>query len=285
MRFISYLLEGKATYGAVVGEGVVPCSPLIARAPTLRAVLELGLLNELVEAVTNQSPEVPLSSVEMLPPVVDSRKILCVGSNYADHRDEAGHSANKYKYPPIFTRYSDTHVGHDHLVMRPSETRRLDYEGELAVIIGRPTYRVSETEALSSIAGYSCYNDFSVRNWQGHSSQWIPGKNFMGVGAFGPWLTTADEVGDVAQLTLETRVNGELRQSASIEDMVFSIPTIIAYISTFTPLSAGDVIVTGTPGGVGLFMSPPCFLEAGDLVEVEISGIGVLRNTVAVRGS
>ena len=164
--------------------------------------------------------------------------------------------------------------------IKPSFSDQFDYEGELALIIGAPAFRVKREDAASVIAGYSIYNDFSVRDWQRAASQWMPGKTFPGTGGFGPWFVPADQMGDVTQLSLETRVNGEVRQSASLADLVFDIPFLIEYVSTFTPLSPGDVIVTVTPGGVGLFMEPSGLLNDGDVVEVEVSGIGVLRNTV-----
>ena len=167
------------------------------------------------------------------------------------------------------------------LAIKPASSTMFDYEGELAVVIGKKGRAVPESDAMDIVAGYSCYNDLSARDWQQHSSQWGPGKNFPGTGAFGPWLITADEIPDPGKLHLSTYVNGEQRQSADVSDLVFTIPALIAYVTGFTPLSAGDVLVTGTPAGVGLFREPPAFLHDGDVVEVEISQIGTLRNVVA----
>ncbi len=162
----------------------------------------------------------------------------------------------------------------------PAVSEQFDYEGELALVIGKPASRVAEADAWEYVAGYAAYNDFSVRDWQRATTQWTPGKNFAGTGAFGPYLVPAADLGDVTALGLQTRVNGEIRQKASLADLYFTIPQLLAYITAFTPLAPGDVVVTGTPGGVGLFMQPTGLLKAGDVVEVEITGLGVLRNTV-----
>lgn len=162
----------------------------------------------------------------------------------------------------------------------PLESAHLDYEGEIAVIIGREGRRISEQDALSYVAGYACYNDGSIRDWQVHTTQWAPGKNFDGTGAFGPWMVTRDEFADDQVLLLETRLNGKQMQHATTEMLVTSIPKLISYLSAFTTLLPGDVIVTGTPGGVGVKRNPPVFMKHGDIVEVEVSGVGILRNTV-----
>jgi 2-keto-4-pentenoate hydratase/2-oxohepta-3-ene-1,7-dioic acid hydratase in catechol pathway len=277
MKLVSYLDQGRASYGVVEGEGIIDLPAVSAMPATLREALRLGQ-GVLATAAAGRSADRPLGDVELLPVIPDPSKIVCVGVNYADHRKEAGRS--EVAHPTLFTRWSDTQVGHEHPVAFPKVSTFLDYEGELAVIIGAPAYQVDEAHALDHIAGYSCYDDLSVRDWQRHTSQFTPGKNFVGVGAFGPWMVTADEIADPESLALETRVNGDVRQSAPIKDMIFSVPQLIAYITTFTPLDTGDVIVTGTPGGVGLFRDPPLSLAAGDVVEVEISSIGLLRTTI-----
>lgn len=279
MRFVSYQKDGQAGYGAVVGDGVVACAPLTrGEAPTLQAALELDLVGRLTDLITGRSPDFALGDIDLLPPVPNPRKILCIGVNYTEHRDEA--KQTKTSHPVVFTRFPDSVVGHDRPVVRPTVTEQLDFEGEIAVVIGRPAWRVPIDQAPGVVAGYACFDDFSVRDWQWHSSQWIPGKNFAGVGSFGPWLTTAEEIADPQALTLTTRVNGELLQSASAKDMVFPVADLISYISTFSPLLPGDVIATGTPGGVGAFRDPPTFLQPGDLVEVEISSVGLLKNVI-----
>jgi 2-keto-4-pentenoate hydratase/2-oxohepta-3-ene-1,7-dioic acid hydratase in catechol pathway len=280
VRLITYRRGGDEGYGVVSGDGVVACGPLLgAEAPTLRSALEGGLLGRLAELTAGRTADVPLAELTLLPPIPEPKKILCIGVNYAAHRDEA--RQGEQTHPPIFTRFADSQVGHEQPVHRPDASDRLDYEGELAVIIGSPTRGATEADALSAVAGYSCFNDYSVRDWQRHTTQWIPGKNFTGVGSFGPYLVTAEEVGDPSLLTLETRVNGEVRQQAPVKDMIFDVPQLIAYISTFTQLSPGDVIATGTPSGVAAYMSPPAWLKPGDVVEVDIPRVGLLRNTIA----
>jgi 2-keto-4-pentenoate hydratase/2-oxohepta-3-ene-1,7-dioic acid hydratase in catechol pathway len=214
----------------------------------------------------------------LLPPIVDPQKVICIGINYDTHRNELGRSASAY--PAVFLRFPDTHIGHRTPIVRPLVSTALDYEGELAVIIGRPGRAISQADALDHVAGYACYNDATIRDWQRHTHQFTPGKNFPQTGAFGPWLVTADEIGDPMNLQLVTRLNGTVVQAASTGDMIFSIAEIIAYVSTFTSLSAGDVIATGTPGGVGFKREPPLWMRPNDVVEVEIEGVGTLRNVI-----
>ncbi|MFE7243652.1 fumarylacetoacetate hydrolase family protein [Streptomyces sp. NPDC057580] len=211
--------------------------------------------------------------------MTDPAKIICVGVNYRTHQEETGHSTTP-AHPTIFTRFADTLIGCRDDAVRPAVSERFDYEGELAVVIGRSTEHVTAAEAWSHVAGVSVFNDLTARDWQRHSPQWTPGKNFPGTGAFGPALVTPDELPDFGTLTLTTRVNGQVRQHAALTDLVFDIPHLIAYISTFTPLTPGDILVTGTPGGVGQFMNPPAFLHPGDVVEIDMPGVGTLRNTV-----
>ncbi|MFC1407359.1 MULTISPECIES: fumarylacetoacetate hydrolase family protein [Streptacidiphilus] len=282
MRLVTFRRNGRTGFGRLTGDGdaVIDCVPLLnPELGSVRAVLAAGALEQVREASEGRTGDVKLADVELLPPVPDPAKILCAGVNYRTHREET--SRPESAYPTVFPRYADSQVGHDQPLVRPAETETFDYEGELAVVIGTGGRRILAEDAFAHIAGYACYQDGSVRDWQRHSGQWVPGKTFPATGGFGPALVTADEVADVAALDLVTRVNGEVRQSASVGDLIFSIPELIAYISTFTPLAPGDVIVTGTPGGVGLFHEPPVFLQPGDVVEVEISGIGTLRNPIA----
>jgi 2-keto-4-pentenoate hydratase/2-oxohepta-3-ene-1,7-dioic acid hydratase in catechol pathway len=207
-------------------------------------------------------------------------KILCVGVNYREHREETGRAPTEH--PTIFVRFAASQIGQDQPMLRPVESERLDFEGEIALIIGRRGRRIPPASALEHVAGFSCYNDGSVRDYQRHTTQFTPGKNFVGTGAFGPWMVTRDEIGDPAALELTTRVNGEVMQHARADQLIFGFEAIIAYCSTFTELVPGDVIVTGTPGGVGAARTPPLFLQPGDVVEVEVQPLGTLRNTVAV---
>ena len=209
--------------------------------------------------------------------------MLCAGLNYDEHVRET--RRERTERPTIFMRYAESQLGHEQPILLPPESERLDYEGEIAVVIGRAGRRISEEDAFSHIAGFACYNDGSIRDWQTHTSQWGPGKNFQATGAFGPTLVSADEIGENEALTLETRLNGQVVQHATTDMLIFSIPTLIAYCSTFTRLQPGDVIVTGTPGGVGAKRNPPLFMKDGDVVEVEVSKLGILRNPIRAEGS
>jgi 2-keto-4-pentenoate hydratase/2-oxohepta-3-ene-1,7-dioic acid hydratase in catechol pathway len=229
-------------------------------------------------AGTQDAPIFRTDEVNFEPVIPNPTKILCVGLNYISHRTET--KRPETKYPSIFTRFADTQVGHGAPVLRPSFSTAFDYEGELAVIIGRGGRFISEQDVSAHLAGYSCYNDVSVRDWQRHTAQWTPGKNFPNTGAFGPSLVTPDEIPDLGALILKTRLNGEVMQEAPISDLIFSIPVIVSYISQFTPLYPGDVIATGTPGGVGDRRDPPVYMKDGDTVEIEIDRIGILRNIV-----
>ena len=283
MRLISYRHQGLTSYGVARGSGIVDCARLAGAPPTVKALLEAGAVDEVASLSAGRDPDVRIEDVEVLPPVLDAGKVLCTGLNYHTHREETDRP--KVDYPTVFIRFADTHVGHGQPILRPPGNESLDYEGELAVVIGKPGLRVDLATAMDHVAGYSCYNDASVRDWQRHTSQWTPGKNFSATGGFGPWLVTADEIDDPGALELTTRVNGDVRQNASVSELIFSIPELIAYMSAFTALRPGDVIVTGTPGGVGAFRDPPLFLAPGDIVEVEISHVGLLRNRIDQGGA
>jgi 2-keto-4-pentenoate hydratase/2-oxohepta-3-ene-1,7-dioic acid hydratase in catechol pathway len=279
MKLVSYTRNGTRGYGAVVEGGIIELqSKLGDRYPDLRAALSGDALHEIHGIIGAKPAIIPLDRVSLLPVIPNPDKILCVGLNYATHVAETRRPDSKY--PSIFTRFSDTQVGHGAPVLRPTFSERFDWEGELAVVIGRGGRHIPQTHALDHVAGYSCYNDVSVRDWQRHTHQFTPGKNFPGTGAFGPWLVTTDEIPDVTALTVTTRVNGKVMQQASVKGLIFPVPVIIEYVSTFTPLAPGDVIATGTPGGVGDRREPPLYLKDGDTVEVEIDRIGVLRNSV-----
>ena len=273
MRLMSFKTANTSSWGVAEGDQVVD---LGSRAPSLRAALPdlPGLAADLAGL-----PRHALSAVTFLPPIPDPDKIICVGLNYLTHILEGGREPPKQ--PTIFTRWANSQVGHGQPILRPKVSHTLDFEGELAVIIGRTCRHVAEAEAMSAVAGYSCYNDGSVREWQRHSSQFGPGKNFPATGGFGPYLVTPDEAGDVTEASLVTRLNGEEVQRVTIDDLVFGIPKLIHYCSTFTELVPGDVIITGTTGGVGAYRTPPLWMKPGDTVEVEITGVGTLRNPVA----
>ncbi len=220
----------------------------------------------------------PIGDARFAPLIPRPGALWCVGLNYEDHRIETGKA--RADWPTLFTRFPACLLGCGEDLVVPSASRQLDYEGELAVVIGKPGRHVKEEDALDHVAGYSCFNDASVRDFQSHSSQFGPGKNFWRTGAFGPWLTTADEVPDPQALAIETRLNGEAMQSSHTSRMTYPVRFLIAYLSRITPLFPGDVIATGTPSGVGVARDPQVFLKPGDVVEVEIERVGLLRNGV-----
>jgi 2-keto-4-pentenoate hydratase/2-oxohepta-3-ene-1,7-dioic acid hydratase in catechol pathway len=219
-----------------------------------------------------------LADVRLLPVVPNPGKILCVGLNYATHVAETGR--DQKEFPAIFTRWADTLIADGEPLVRPRETERFDYEGELAVVIGKGGRRIPRADAMAHVAGFSVFNDGSARDWQRHNIQFTPGKNYPATGAFGPALVLADEIADLASQRVQTRLNGELVQDQPISDMIWDIPFVIEYCSTFTPLEPGDVIVTGTPGGVGDKRKPPLYMKAGDVCEVSVGVIGTLTNPV-----
>lgn len=275
MKLVSYMHKDRAGFGRLDGDKVTAlASP---DAPDLKSALAKGL-----GALPASGPKLALASLTLLPPIPNPDKIFCIGINYADHRAETGRSATDH--PTVFTRFADTQAAHGAALVRPRASEQFDYEGELAVIIGKAGRHIAEADALSHVAGYSCYNDGSIRDWQNHTSQFTPGKNFPATGGFGPWLVTADEAGPVEAMTLTTRLNSAVVQEASCSLLIFNVPQIIAYISTFTELRPGDVISTGTPGGVGAKRVPPLWMKAGDQVAVEITGVGLLQNNVVNEG-
>ena len=229
-------------------------------------------------AVDGAKADYAAALVSFLPPIPNADKYICVGLNYKTHIAELGRTMEEH--PTLFQRMASSHVGHLEPMVRPKVSDKFDYEGELAVIIGKGGRHIPADKALAAIAGYSIYNDGSIRDYQRHTQQYTPGKNFWRSGAFGPWMTTADEIKDPRKLRLQTRLNGEVLQDTLVDDLLFSIEQIIAYTSIFTPLLPGDVIVTGTPGGVGGARKPPLWMKPGDTIEVEIDKIGVLRNPI-----
>jgi 2-keto-4-pentenoate hydratase/2-oxohepta-3-ene-1,7-dioic acid hydratase in catechol pathway len=277
MRLLSYRVEGQARWGAVVADGVVDLVSRVGdRWPTLRAALAAGALPAIADVVAAARPDHALASIEVAPTIPDPDKILCVGLNYRTHASEVGRDLPPH--PSVFTRLHNTLVPHGAAIVRPRVSTNLDFEGELAVIIGRRCRHVPEAEALSAIAGYTCFNDASVRDFQKHSV--TAGKNFPATGALGPWLVTADAITDPQALRLTSRLNGAVVQDDTTDHMIYPVARIIAYLSTFTTLEPGDVIATGTPAGVGLGRDPPLWMKAGDTIEVEIAGVGMLRNPI-----
>lgn len=276
MRYASFLTTNETPTWGVETEGhLVDLGPTgLGLAADLRTAITEGLLaNE--GPAADGAPRVPLDAVTLLPVVPNPGKVICIGVNYRSHQEETGREAD---YPVVFGRWADTLAASGVDIPLPKETTKYDYEGELALVIGKHGDHVTQEDAFGIVAGYAAFNDFSARDWQRHTGQWFVGKNFPASGTFGPWFVPAAQVDDVTELWVETRVNGDIRQRAQVKDLIFNIPELIEYVTTFTTVSPGDVIVTGTPGGVGLFMDPPTFLEVGDVVDVEITGLGTLTN-------
>lgn len=280
MRLLSFVgRNGQSGYGAQLNDQrIANLSAILGhRYPDLKSLLASGLDD--AKAAVAIAPVLSRHEVHLLAVIPNPEKIICVGLNYVTHRAETGRPVEEH--PSIFTRFAASQIADGDPIIRPHVSTTLDYEGELAIVIGRPGRYIPAERAHEHVAGYACYNDATLRDWQRHSHQFTPGKNFVGTGAFGPALVTSDEVPNIEAQTLTTRLNGEVMQQAKISDMIFSIGEIIAYVSSFTPLEPGDVIATGTPGGVGAKRQPPVWMKPGDLVEVEITQVGILRNPIA----
>lgn len=276
MKLCSFTHDGRANYGLVTEAGIVDLGKRFDT-PSLRDFLAQGLVAEAVK-LADAPADYAFDAVTHDPVIPNPDKIICVGLNYHAHIEETGREETPN--PVLFARYAGSQIGHGQPLIKPLESDKFDYEGEVAVIIGKEGRRISEADALDYVAGYACYNDGSVRDWQKHTHQFMPGKTFAGTGGFGPWMVTADEIPDPTAMRLQTRLNGEVMQDTTLDMLVCSIPRLIAYCSTILPLLPGDVIVSGTPGGVGARRNPPVFMKDGDVCEIEVSGIGVLRNPV-----
>ncbi|MBC8741796.1 fumarylacetoacetate hydrolase family protein [Paraburkholderia sp. UCT31] len=280
MKLASFSTHLGSSFGIVRDETVFDLGKRLGgRYADLKALIAADAFREAAQATDGRQGDYPLSEVTLLPVIPNPEQIFCVGLNYADHVKETNRETTEH--PVIFMRVPASQVGHGQPMLRPPESQKFDYEGEIAVVIGRGGRRIAEADAWNHIAGYACYNDGSVRDWQLHTGQWGPGKNFYRTGAFGPWMVTSDEIEPNAVMTLVTRLNGQEVQRATTQMLIHGIAKQIAYLSTFTPLSPGDVIVTGTPGGVGAKRNPPLFMKAGDVAEVEVDRIGVLSNPIA----
>jgi len=271
MKLLSFAADGKGYFGAVSGDGIVTLNDKVGQ-PTLRAALAAGAM-EAMRKAADAKPDRKLGDIRFLPVIPGPNKILCAGINYRSHAAETGRELPKQ--PSMFARFTDTLVGHDGELIRPKISDNFDFEGELAVVIGKGGRHIKPERALDHVAGYTCFVDGSVRDYQKFSV--TSGKNFPGTGPLGPWLVTTDEIPDPGKLTLSTRLNGKEVQHSPTDLLIYSIPHIIAFCSDFTALSPGDVIATGTPEGVGQRRTPPLWMKSGDVLEVEITGIGILR--------
>lgn len=275
MKLISFRHDGRDSYGIVAGTGIVDAGRRLgARLPTLRTAL--GAMDEL-RALAGEAADLALAEIEYLQPITDPGRITCIGLNYKKHIEEVG--AQTPEFPSMFSRQPHCQVAHKGAMVRPRASSDYDFEGELAFVIGKPGRHIVKERALEHVAGYSILNDGSLRDFQRQHSV-LAGKNFWHAGAFGPWLVTADELPDPSGLHLTTRLNGAVMQDASTDDLLFTVADLIVYLSQIWPMQVGDVVATGTPSGVGLGRSPHVWMQPGDSIEVEISGIGTLANTV-----
>lgn len=277
MKLTSFITrQGIRSYGIYRDDGIVNLTPRLGACyPDLKALLAADAVSQ-AQLWEHATADLRHDEVSFLPVIDEPGKILCVGMNYAEKRQEF-HETNPA--PTLFVRFADSQTGHGCPVLKPALSNEFDYEGELAVIIGKRGYRITEEDALTHVAGYSCYMDGSVRDWQ--HSWFTAGKNWQQTGAFGPCMTTSTTITNPHTLAIRTYLNGQMVQNDHTSNMIHSVPSLIAYISTFTELAPGDVIITGSPGGVGKKRVPPLFMKQGDLVEVEIEGIGRLQNRVA----
>jgi 2-keto-4-pentenoate hydratase/2-oxohepta-3-ene-1,7-dioic acid hydratase in catechol pathway len=279
MRFVTFVRQGAVGFGVLLdNDEVADLSDALPQARSLREVLAQDRVAEAGRAVA-AAPRLALADVQLLPVIPDPSKVICVGINYVAHAAEAGRTVGEH--PVIFQRYADTLIGHGQPLLRPTASEQFDFEGEIAVVIGKGGDHIAREDALDHVAGYTLFNDASVRDWQFHTHQYGMGKNFRSSGALGPFLLTADEVPDPRQLALQTFVNGDKMQEGSLDQLAFDIPTIISYVSEALAWRPGDVIATGTPSGIGFKRNPPVFLRAGDVVEVHASQLGTLSNPVA----
>ncbi|MFN3891858.1 MAG: fumarylacetoacetate hydrolase family protein [Beijerinckiaceae bacterium] len=279
MKLASYVHAGRDSFGLALDNGLFDLAERLGGADIVSALC--GEARVKAQALAREArPEIAFGDVRFLQPVPRPGKIICVGINYASRPGE--HDVGRPKYPSLFMRTPLAQSAHGEALMRPPESDQFDYEGEIAIIIGKRGRRVPKSEGMAFIAGYSCFNEGSVRDWMKHGVYNVTaGKNFERSGAFGPWIATPDEIRDPHDMRITTRVNGEIRQDDTTANMIFPFEELIAYISTYTTLEPGDVIATGTPTGAGVRFDPPRWLRAGDVVEIEVEGVGVLRNAVA----
>jgi 2-keto-4-pentenoate hydratase/2-oxohepta-3-ene-1,7-dioic acid hydratase in catechol pathway len=284
MKLISYLHDGASHWGCVIGDGVVDLGRRLSEFASVAALLEGGdaALAHARAAAEGASPDHALVDVRVETPIARPRRIFCIGVNYAHRNAEYKDGSDLPKYPSIFMRVAESFVGHGEALQQPLESTQLDYEGEIAIVIGRRARRVKGDDALACIAGLTCMNEGTIRDWVHHAKFNVTqGKNWNASGAIGPWIVTADEFPDgYGALRVQTRVNGEPRQDDTTANLMFDFAYLVNYLSTFTTLEPGDIIATGTPIGAGIRFDPPKFLQPGDVVEVEVSGVGVLRNVV-----
>jgi 2-keto-4-pentenoate hydratase/2-oxohepta-3-ene-1,7-dioic acid hydratase in catechol pathway len=280
-RLAAFTINGATKYGAVTERGIVDLSSRFSQYPTLREAIADNALAKLADAGTKHAPDFALDAIAWQPPIPAPEKIICIGVNYPDRNAEYKDGQDAPKYPSMFIRTPRSYVGHDTQVVRPRISPQLDYEGEVVLVIGKPGRHIPEATALDHIAALTLCNEGTIRDWVRHAKFNVTqGKNFDSTGSLGPWLVPYTDEAQIADIRLTTRVNGELRQDDRTSRLIFNFRYLLSYISTFTTLVPGDVIVTGTPTGAGARFDPPRYLKPGDVIEVEAEGIGLLRNGV-----
>ena len=281
MNLLSFEVDGRRRFGAWTDAGIVDLSDRLGGIADLRQLLAASAIERARDVAVRSKPSVDPAAVTFLPPIPAPEKILCIGVNYANRNAEYRDGSELPKYPSIFMRTPGSFVGHRQAIVRPIESAELDYEGEIVIVIGKAGRRIAEADAEQHIAGLTCMNEGTIRDWTRHGKFNVTqGKNFDRTGSIGPWMATADAFERFDDLRVATRVNGEIRQHDTTVNLMFSFRRIIAYVSTFTTLAAGDLIATGTPVGTGARRDPPVFLKPGDVVEVEVAGVGKLVNPI-----
>ena len=278
MKFVSFLQKSQAKFGISDGKNITDLTGKINGANTLKELISNKGIEEAKQYAKKNPGDISLDKIEYLPVIPNPGKIICVGLNYSEHVKETGRTVEQN--PVIFFRVPESQTAHKQVIQRPKVSESLDYECEMAVIMDEAGKHIDPKDALKHIIGYSCYNECTVREWQQHTRQFGMGKNFEKTGSFGPHMILAENIPDYTKLTIQTRLNGKVMQDAKLSQLIFDIPSLISYISKAIPWRAGDVLVTGTPGGVGFKRKPPIFMKDGDKVEVEISEIGVLSNII-----
>jgi len=278
MKFVSFLLKGQAKFGISDDNNITDLTGKIKGANTLKELIANNGISDAKEYAKKNPGNINLDQIEYLPVIPNPGKIICVGLNYSEHVKETGRTVEQN--PVIFLRVPESQTAHKQPIQRPKVSTHLDYECEMAVIMGDAGKHIKPENALKNIVGYSCYNESTVRDWQQHTRQFGMGKNFEKTGSFGPHMVLAENISDYTKLSIQTRLNGKVMQDAKLSQLIFDIPTLISYVSKAIPWRAGDVLVTGTPGGVGFKRKPPIFMKEGDKVEVEISEIGILSNII-----
>jgi 2-keto-4-pentenoate hydratase/2-oxohepta-3-ene-1,7-dioic acid hydratase in catechol pathway len=281
MRFLSFSKNGNESFGAVVGDGVVDLGARHENLTDLRSALRAGNLDELAAEAGQATADYSLSDIEFLPTIPNPEKVICIGVNYANRNEEYKDGSSAPKYPSVFMRTRESLVGHEQLILDPPESEQLDYEGEIVIVIGKEGRRIPQDRTHEHVAGLTIMNEGSIRDYLRHAKFNVTqGKNFAKSGSLGPWMVTPDELDPMGELQVMTRVNGEERQNDVTANLMFPFRYLVSYLSTFYHLKPGDIIATGTPNGAGARFDPPKYLRPGDTVEVEVPGIGVLRNEV-----